>query len=241
MVQFTTKLFNTDLGDFHRYMAFTLSEILVTLGIIGVVAAVTIPTLMSNAQKKDDYSKLLKAYSAITNVSNTLRSENGGEFTGLATTNLELANLFKPYMNVLKFCQNLTESPNCYLANSANVYTLNGGLLGGTTPYYFAGEPKMLTTDGIMYDFEIASSSCGGPNYVRNGVNENCGAVMIDINGAKLPNTDGKDVFHFSINKYNTTTPKIGALFDCDKAASAVYNGVGCDTKAISEGGIYYY
>ena len=44
---------------------FTLAEILITLGIIGVVAAMTIPTLITNYQKKASVTKLQKAISIL--------------------------------------------------------------------------------------------------------------------------------------------------------------------------------
>ena len=53
--------------DKHKKSGFTLAEVLITLGIIGVVAAMTIPTLMMNYQKQVWESKLKKAYSVATN------------------------------------------------------------------------------------------------------------------------------------------------------------------------------
>ena len=44
---------------------FTLAEVLITLGIIGIVAAMTIPTLMTNNQSKKLKSQFLKSYSTI--------------------------------------------------------------------------------------------------------------------------------------------------------------------------------
>lgn len=46
-------------------LGFTLAEVLITLGIIGVVAAMTIPTLISNHQKKQTVVKLQKAISVM--------------------------------------------------------------------------------------------------------------------------------------------------------------------------------
>lgn len=51
----------------YKKNAFTLAEVLITLGIIGVVAAMTIPTLMMNYQKQVWESKLKKVYSVATN------------------------------------------------------------------------------------------------------------------------------------------------------------------------------
>ena len=44
---------------------FTLSEVLITLGIIGIVAAITIPTLITNYQKKTTATRVKKAYSEL--------------------------------------------------------------------------------------------------------------------------------------------------------------------------------
>ena len=41
---------------------FTLAEVLITLGIIGVVAAMTLPTVINNVQEKQFHSKFKKAY-----------------------------------------------------------------------------------------------------------------------------------------------------------------------------------
>ena len=45
--------------------AFTLAEVLITLGIIGIVAAMTIPTLVSNYQKKVLKTQFTKKYAEI--------------------------------------------------------------------------------------------------------------------------------------------------------------------------------
>ena len=57
--------------------AFTLSEVLITLGIVGVVAALTIPALLANYRKKILASRLKKSYSVIQNTINTVNTENG--------------------------------------------------------------------------------------------------------------------------------------------------------------------
>ena len=50
---------------FKGYRGFTLAEVLITLGIIGVVAALTIPTLIQNTKKQEASSKLKKFISVI--------------------------------------------------------------------------------------------------------------------------------------------------------------------------------
>src|SRR5574344_2590672 len=57
--------------------AFTLAEVLITLAIIGVVAALTIPTLITNYQKKQYVTQLKKSYSNITNAFHTAMANDG--------------------------------------------------------------------------------------------------------------------------------------------------------------------
>ena len=57
---------------FKKFKAFTLAEVLITLGIIGVVAALTLPTLIQNHQKQVYVTQLKKAYSTINNAYNKM-------------------------------------------------------------------------------------------------------------------------------------------------------------------------
>ena len=61
---FTNKVFSRFTFHFSRKSsAFTLAEVLITLGIIGVVAAMTLPTLINETQRKQDGVKIKKFYS----------------------------------------------------------------------------------------------------------------------------------------------------------------------------------
>ena len=44
------------------FKGFTLAEVLITLGIIGVVSALTMPALVANYKKQEAVSKLKKSY-----------------------------------------------------------------------------------------------------------------------------------------------------------------------------------
>ena len=59
--------------DDKKKAAFTLAEVLITLGIIGIVAAMTLPMLIAKYQKQVATTKLKRLYSLISNV--TLRAE----------------------------------------------------------------------------------------------------------------------------------------------------------------------
>ena len=60
-----------------RFNAFTLAEVLITLGIIGVVAALTMPSLIQNHRKKVVETKLVKIYSVMNQALNMSRAEYG--------------------------------------------------------------------------------------------------------------------------------------------------------------------
>jgi len=57
--------------------AFTLAELLITLGIIGVVAAITIPNMITNYQKKATVNRLKHAYSTLYQAIRLSENENG--------------------------------------------------------------------------------------------------------------------------------------------------------------------
>ncbi len=61
--------------------AFTLAEVLITLGIIGIVAAMTIPTLFQSYKKKMVETKLVKVSSLINQAIKFSTIENGDTTT----------------------------------------------------------------------------------------------------------------------------------------------------------------
>src|SRR5574344_2249191 len=60
-----------------KSIAFTLAEVLITLGIIGVFAALTIPTLINNYEKQATVTRLKKAYSVLNQAVSLSEAENG--------------------------------------------------------------------------------------------------------------------------------------------------------------------
>lgn len=217
---------------------FTLAETLITLGIIGVVAILVMKNLQADTSKSEAYTKLLKANSVISNAAAQIREENGGTMEDAAAGVLEMAKLFAEKMNVAKFCNNSSDSANCYINNSDNMYTLNGGYIGDYTPYPYSTYSKIVTHDGIVYIFELIDKSCKSTKYTRNGIGENFGTIMVDTNGIKSPNSFGKDVFSFSINKYNVTPANTSI---CDPTVTTdKWNGLSCTARALNEGGIKY-
>ena len=82
--------FNSELGSLTYRPGFTLAEVLVTLGIIGVVSAMTIPTLMQNHQRKTYVTQLHKVYNEFQQAADCLADSytnmNGGAVTSYSDT-----------------------------------------------------------------------------------------------------------------------------------------------------------
>ena len=58
--------------------AFTLAEVLLTLAVIGVVAAMTLPSLIQNTQKQQYFTAFKKIYSDLSQATMLIMLDNGG-------------------------------------------------------------------------------------------------------------------------------------------------------------------
>ena len=87
--------------------AFTLAEVLITLGIIGVVASLTMPSLNQKLQDQRNMSALKKGYSVLQQATNLAISEHEGpEYWGMVDNSVEsvtnVYNHYKPYFNMMR-------------------------------------------------------------------------------------------------------------------------------------------
>lgn len=88
---------------------FTLAEVLITIGIIGVVAAMTIPTLITKYKRHVAEVKLQKFYSVINNAMKMIE-QNYGEISEVTTIHKDTSDFskefyekyFTPYMSNVK-------------------------------------------------------------------------------------------------------------------------------------------
>ncbi|MDR1326912.1 MAG: type II secretion system GspH family protein [Heliobacteriaceae bacterium] len=163
----------------RKNSGFTLAEVLITLGIIGVVAALTMPTLMSStqgAQYKAAYKKALSALNQMVTLNvalddfNFAETPTGGTLTGTGyATNMY--GMIKARMNVVKTSATttgyaITEGGTAFTQNAANNYT-------------------MFFNDGIAFSFPVATGACvSGPTQAHSAYCKG----FIDVNGAKAPN-----------------------------------------------------
>ena len=182
---------STHVGIFHitRRVAFTLAEVLITLGIIGIVSALTIPTLINNYQKKVTVTRLQQTYAMLNQALKMSQVNNGfmdtwkypkeQSFEALETFMKEY---ILPYIKVSEICEK--SSLNTCLHRDA--YYLDGRITSYDETNSADDKYIMKLANGVYTTFRVA---------------EKLTAVFItvDINGKPGPNTYGKDLFQLYI------------------------------------------
>ena len=212
-----------------KRVAFTLAEILITLGIIGVVAALTIPNVIKQYQDRVTVAKLQKAYSVLNQAFRQSENDNGSSELWQETPEISANEYFekywKPYFKAPELC--LTYS-DCGYKSWKPYITLNGDKVSMSID---PQRIKIKTSDDVFYMFtEVTTNSKGEFVPFRN--------VYIDINGAKAPNQFGVDVFAFRRIPGKGILPDGYAasyrsiVANCNRQASGAY----CAARIIADG-----
>ena len=175
-----------------KQFGFTLAEVLITLGIIGVVAAMTMPTLMSStqgAQYKAAYKKALSALSQAVTLNVALDEWNFADLQG-TSTDYTLTKMLTNRMNVVR-----TETGS-FKAADGNAYSVTAATAtsGGANDAPTApttGNTTLFFNDGIMFTFPSAATACTKGPGGNDEIPETCYG-FIDVNGIKAPNKEVK-------------------------------------------------
>lgn len=174
--------------------AFTLAEVLITLAIVGIVASITIPTLIRNYQKNQYITTLKKAYSDTQEVFKRYIADEG--VTDLSQTHLftefsdeAIGIVMTKYIKMLKVTCDGTES--C----SYKYKTLYG--TGGGSGSQSSGIYKFDTLYGASIEVNVNTgySTCKYDESIQGSMKGRCGLIAIDVNGDKPPNRLGRDYF----------------------------------------------
>ncbi len=150
-----------------KKLGFTLAEVLITLGIIGVVAAMTIPTLMNQtgqAEFKTGFKKIVSTLNQAITMNVALDSADFGALTaGTTAGSATVYNMFTGRMNVINTAVGaVTTMGTAFNTGAASNYTL-----------YFS--------DGMAVSFPQAAAACTTAGQA------DC-RMVVDVNGAKKPN-----------------------------------------------------
>lgn len=154
-------------------VAFTLAEVLITLGIIGVVAALTMPALVQNYKKKEYSTRLKRFYSTMTQAIKLSEIDNDNFQNWEYTINLD---------------KELTEPTKSFLTKYVLPYVKQ----------YELSDNEQLKTGNSLEEFKLVAVkfSDGSVAYFKNG---SCLDVYYDINGKNPPNKIGSDIYVFAM------------------------------------------
>lgn len=212
-----------------RFLAFTLAEVLITLGIIGVVAALVIPLFSTKFQNKQYVAQLKRNYSVLNESLEKMANDAGcpGDlrcFFDSSKANT-MGNKISAYFKTAKTCQSYTDAVAAVDTSSCNsligiakMRCINAlrnaaqqaATQSGCSPVHGWLNPA-LDSGGTMkeeltyYRFvavDGASYDLYSPTTNCSNIwngSNYCMIIMMDINGFKPPNRLGRDYFYFYV------------------------------------------
>ncbi len=227
---------------FNNYKGFTLAETLITLVVIGVVAALTVPTLIVKHQKEETITRLKKVYSEMSQITNKAIADYGPIETWEVEDGKtkEFAEKYMiPYLRVAKICD-YNDTGDCAFETSL--------LKTPNDKFTISTHYRFILDDGTKIAMKVQNTTVPDGEGSRPRIGA---SVLIDINGAKGPNTYGKDVFYFmywikenyrGINYSGKFVPNGGTIAmgntrttfknDCKKTG----NGIKCAALIMADG-----
>jgi len=152
---------------------FTLAEVLITISIIGIVAALTMPVLTASTRKKEVTARLSK-FNSIMEQAITMSERDNGPVNWWSKT-------------AMQYDQNSTYDP-----------AANSDLSDAFFKKYLASYLKYISAekDSTYNNYTKVVFADGSVMHVRNG---GCYDLIYDINGGRKPNVMGRDKFAFLI------------------------------------------
>lgn len=219
------------------FKAFTLAEVLITLGIIGVVATLVIPVLISNIQQQIYITGFKKSYSSLQNATKMVMGKKGiTSIVNFWTDSYGMAQDYADVMKITKICSSSHDVCfHNYLAGDI-IKTLDGTDLSAAAVSVNYGAYIALM-DGELIQFYLFAPDCTGSiGDAKSGdplSDKACATMQIDTNGFKGPNRRGLDIMFFSLTQDGSiyaggTGGAFGASKYCDPQNYDVLNGLGC-------------
>ncbi len=221
----------------RKNLAFTLAEVLVTLGIIGVVSAMTVPSLIQNYQRQSYVTQLHKVYNEVQQASlKYLQDHNAINLreAGL-NSRADMSKFLNSYFKVINDCEDYIKEPcfaSSYRKLNGTTSAISGQEWNGSSSVMLASGASILIDNPKIYKVTVDDAT----SYY--------GHMLIDINGPKGPNIAGRDLFYAefyddgSIDGTNAT-PACKTQGKCNGASLEAIreaNYASCQTSSAGQG-----
>lgn len=220
-------------------IAFTLAEVLITLGIIGVVAAMTMPSLIQSYKEKATVTAVKQSYSIFAQALKMVTIDNP-DLSALTDSSLSakensqiMFNEISKHIKKVKSCDvDKKCMGNTYYLNLNNEKVSNWDTYNNLVT-------GVLANGTSFWILSLPASISGEETYA--------GQIGIDINGNKRPNKFGVDFFWFTFNKngelFAGRGEGTGGIYgNCELSPSNSNwsNGYGCSEWIITHGNMDY-
>ena len=195
---------------FRRFFAFTLAEVLITLGIIGIVAALTIPTLVSNYKQRawDTAATVFER-----KLEESLKAMNTQQTLAGYSNTLDFVNELNKHFKISKICKN-DDLMSCFEdkvmwgagdadpeeVDMANIKTASHFGQGDWDTDIIGVQFANGTTGLVAYN-----PDCKQNPYSNQITGTSCLALLYDTDGFKTPNTSGKDLRAINVLSLGST------------------------------------
>lgn len=222
---------------------FTLAEVLITLVIIGIIASMTIPSVINDQKDKEILARLKKSYSTLSQVMMLSQSFNG-LYTGWGlqdnnddSSRNTFENYIAPYLSRTKYCVNedggwSSEKSKGFDGSNESEARTSG--VGGNNVSF-------ILADGTFVSMDIYGESVESVFGVTENLSYPTLTFAVDINGDKGPNQIGRDVFMFVLTEGGLVPAgKDNSSAKCYAGATGDYAGFDCAAKVLKTGSVQY-
>ena len=199
---------NTDI-NYRIFRGFTLAEVLITLGVIGVVSAMTLPSVIHNYKIKSLETSFKKSYSMLSQA--LLKMKADDVYLVKQSGNTYYFNdTFSKYFKTIKKYNERTSDltvlgyKNSSFRDTSNSIDFNNG--GHRQGAFILNNGAIIFNTG---------------NWWTGNIKKEYFEFMVDTNGTKGPNRLGYDVFYFQIAPENKLLPSDQTKFNDYQPSSA--------------------
>lgn len=218
-----------------KQYAFTLSEVLITLGIIGIVAAMTLPSLIKKHEERVTVTKVKAAYSLISQAYFRAMEEYGEDISSWDCFNVTTGYV-KPVCLMDSLSKHLNVISSVNDRSDSVLYSLN---MQKITSRYTQMNSLVLSNGFILKFPSSSTQSCETfRTWDVPEVEKFACELIVDINGHKGPNAFGRDTFVFKLHKDrvapygNYTQPYYQIWNSCNKEPLNEFYDGGINGKA---------